>query len=90
MASPASLDGYPYLNLGVNGKPSFPALTPNIAEPALPRCRLSFSQCFTVDKTAGDGSKASEVFKQLAFREPRCGDCGASTPNPTFTCTASG
>ncbi|EPS98660.1 hypothetical protein FOMPIDRAFT_1031336 [Fomitopsis schrenkii] len=71
----SSLDGYPYLNLGVSGKPSFPALTPNIAEGALPRCRLSFSQCFTVNKTVGDGSKASELFKQLAFREPRCGDC---------------
>ena len=86
----ASLDGYPYLNLGVNGKPSFPALTPDTAEMALPRCRLSFSQCFTVDKTVGDGSKASEVFKQLAFREPRCGDCGMFPPNPTFTCAASG
>ena len=57
-------------------------VTPDIAEMALPRCRLSFSQCFTVDKTVGDGSKASEVFKQLAFREPRCGDCGAAPSFP--------
>ncbi|TFY57965.1 hypothetical protein EVJ58_g6702 [Rhodofomes roseus] len=71
----SSLDGFPYLNLGPNGKPSFPALTPDIAEMALPRCRLSYSQCFVVDKTVGDGSKASEVFKHLAFRDPRCGDC---------------
>lgn len=38
---------------------------------------MSYSQCFAVDSTVGDDSKASEVFKQLAFREPRCGDCGA-------------
>jgi len=74
----SSLDGFPYLNLGPTGKTSFPSLTPDTAEMALPRCRLSYSQCFTVDKTLGDGSKASEVFKHLAFRDPRCGDCVVS------------
>ncbi|KZT67094.1 hypothetical protein DAEQUDRAFT_729508 [Daedalea quercina L-15889] len=71
----SSLDGYPYLNLGSAGRPGFPSLAPDTAETALPRCRLSYAQCFTVDGTVGDGSKASEVFKQLAFRDPRCGDC---------------
>jgi len=63
------LDGYPYADLGTKGQPSFPSSTPDIPEHRLRACRISYEQCF-----AGH-SKASEVFKNLAFRELQCGDC---------------
>ncbi|KZT11759.1 uncharacterized protein LAESUDRAFT_754314 [Laetiporus sulphureus 93-53] len=60
----SSLDGYAY---GTGGDP--PRLTPDVNEGSLPQCVISYDECF-----AGH-TRASEVFKNIAFRHPRCGDC---------------
>ncbi|CCM05604.1 uncharacterized protein FIBRA_07832 [Fibroporia radiculosa] len=65
----SSMDGFAYATLGVIGQPKFPAFTPDIPERNLPRCFISYDECF-----AGH-SKASDVFKNVAFGNPKCGDC---------------
>ncbi|KAG9092209.1 hypothetical protein FRC06_000197 [Ceratobasidium sp. 370] len=82
-----SQDGYPYTFLGDYGSrywPRFP--TPSL------QCRIEFNVCFPPELT-----NASDVFKHVAFRAPKCGDCiinalvsasgplglSAFLPNPT-------
>lgn len=65
----ASLDGYPYTWLG-EGRESFHRLTPDISSDDLPSCTIRYDECF-------EGySRASDVFKHIAFEKPECGDCG--------------
>ncbi|KAH9933272.1 hypothetical protein B0H21DRAFT_780951 [Amylocystis lapponica] len=71
----SSLDGYPYTTLGVTGQKRWPSLSLDTRDGELPRCKLSYAECFVVQDFEGDPSRASEVFKNLAFRKPRCGDC---------------
>lgn len=73
----ASLDGYPYVALGINGQMSFPSFSSETDPGRMPRCRISFDQCFQIEATEDNPSRASEVFKNLAFRKHSCGDCGA-------------
>lgn len=65
----SSSDGYAYATLGTRGQQKWPAFTPDAPEDKLPSCRISFRQCFP------GHSRASEVFKHIAFRELQCGDC---------------
>ncbi|KZT11751.1 uncharacterized protein LAESUDRAFT_641601 [Laetiporus sulphureus 93-53] len=64
----SSLDGYAYATLGTWGAP-FPSFLRDVYEEELPVCRIGYDECF-----AGYDS-ASEVFKNVAFRRPECGDC---------------
>ncbi|KAH9917959.1 uncharacterized protein B0H18DRAFT_883279 [Fomitopsis serialis] len=63
----SSLDGYAYAGLGT-GAP-FSRVTPDVAEDDLLTCTISYDECF-----AGY-SRASDVFKHVAFENPQCGDC---------------
>lgn len=69
MVSAASQDGYAYGSLGY-GQDNFPSSTPDVPEESLPTCEIHFSQCF-----AGY-TRASDVFKRIAFEAHECGDCG--------------
>ncbi|KAI0927538.1 hypothetical protein AcV5_008051 [Taiwanofungus camphoratus] len=71
----SSLDGYPYVALGTNGQMSFPSFSSETDPGRMPRCRISFDQCFQIEATEDNPSRASEVFKNLAFRKHGCGDC---------------
>ncbi|KAI0952888.1 hypothetical protein AcW1_007251 [Taiwanofungus camphoratus] len=71
----SSLDGYPYVALGINGQMSFPSFSSETDPGRMPRCRISFDQCFQIEATEDNPSRASEVFKNLAFRKHSCGDC---------------
>ncbi|KZT64246.1 hypothetical protein DAEQUDRAFT_732853 [Daedalea quercina L-15889] len=64
----SSLDGYAYAGLGA-GASSFQRLTPDVPEGDLPTCTINFDECL-----AGY-SRASDVFKHIAFEDPKCGDC---------------
>ncbi|EPS98615.1 hypothetical protein FOMPIDRAFT_59328 [Fomitopsis schrenkii] len=69
----SSLDGYAYAWLG-EGRDSFHRLTPDISSDDLPSCTISYHECF-------EGySRASDVFKHIAFEKPQCGDCGILLP----------
>ncbi|KAG8885296.1 hypothetical protein FRB98_001881 [Tulasnella sp. 332] len=81
----SSFDGYPYTNLGSKGYRSFPEFTDKsasrarIAHPAF-TCTLNSMTCFNVPQGQGLHStpfitKASDMFKHVAFRHPDCGDC---------------
>ncbi|TFY56037.1 hypothetical protein EVJ58_g7880 [Rhodofomes roseus] len=63
----SSLDGYAYAGLGLGGP--FKQVTPDVAEDDLPTCTISFDECFP------GYSRASDVFKYVAFENPQCGDC---------------
>ncbi|PCH40329.1 hypothetical protein WOLCODRAFT_136778 [Wolfiporia cocos MD-104 SS10] len=63
-----SLDGYAYATLGTGGG-HFPSFLPDEQERALPKCTINYARCF-----AGH-SRASDVFKHIAFDNYRCGDC---------------
>ena len=74
----ASLDGYPYATF----KESEPESSSNKwavyyggDEDALPKCTISFETCFT-DK-GNPFTSASNLFKNIAFKELECGDCSA-------------
>ncbi|PCH40334.1 hypothetical protein WOLCODRAFT_98719 [Wolfiporia cocos MD-104 SS10] len=71
----SSLDGYPYAGLGITGQPEWPSFTTDKDEGRLPRCRVTFNECFVVESWEGDSNRASEVFKNIAFRKSKCGDC---------------
>jgi len=71
----SSLDGYPYSGLGVSGAPDWLKFSPDMDEGLLPRCRISYAECFVVEDWEGDATLASEIFKNIAFRHQRCGDC---------------
>ncbi|KAF9818549.1 hypothetical protein IEO21_02654 [Rhodonia placenta] len=64
----SSQDGYAYGSLGY-GQDNFPSSTPDVPEESLPTCEIHFSQCF-----AGY-TRASDVFKRIAFEAHECGDC---------------
>lgn len=72
----ASLDGSPYSGLGINGAPSFLRFSPDVDEGQLPRCRISYDECFVVRDYEGNPNSTSDVLKNIAFRHTRCGDCG--------------
>ncbi|KAG8879231.1 hypothetical protein FRB97_001850 [Tulasnella sp. 331] len=69
----SSFDGYPYSNMGRSGfdqLPDFGADDAKRARHLANRCRLERS-CFEV----GRSPTASNIFKNVAFRLPSCGDC---------------
>lgn len=71
----SSLDGFPYSGLGINGAPSFLRFSPDVDEGQLPRCRISYDECFVVRDYEGNPNSTSDVLKNIAFRHTRCGDC---------------
>ncbi|CCM00622.1 uncharacterized protein FIBRA_02658 [Fibroporia radiculosa] len=71
----SSLDGYPYSGLGVAGAPDWLKFSPDVPEGQLPRCRISYSECFVVPDFEGNPNRASDIFKHVAFRQSKCGDC---------------
>ena len=74
----ASLDGYPYINFALNPPDKktnvWPRYTHAVDEKDLRQCSLDYDTCFT-DGEHKQFTSASEVFKNIAFRQPRCGDC---------------
>ncbi|OSX57791.1 hypothetical protein POSPLADRAFT_1067806 [Postia placenta MAD-698-R-SB12] len=64
----SSQDGYAYGSLGY-GQDNFPSSTPDVPEESLPTCEIRFSHCF-----AGY-TRASDVFRRIAFEAHECGDC---------------
>lgn len=82
--SAASYDGYPYAGMGRSGFKEYPDLTSS--NPTTRgnhqgnRCTIQLATCFTVPDSKGgtlasQATKASEIFKHVAFRNPQCGDC---------------
>ncbi|KAG8982895.1 hypothetical protein FRB90_006471 [Tulasnella sp. 427] len=73
----ASYDGYPHTGLGRSGFKEYPDLTSSSDRERgthqANRCTLRLAECFTVAE--GKVKTASEVFKNVAFRNPQCGDC---------------
>ncbi|EKM49625.1 uncharacterized protein PHACADRAFT_214165 [Phanerochaete carnosa HHB-10118-sp] len=73
----SSLDGYPYINFSPSGGPKrnkWPRYTHDVDEKDLLQCSLDYDKCF-VDAEHKPFTHASEVFKNIAFREAQCGDC---------------
>ncbi|KIO29921.1 hypothetical protein M407DRAFT_161282 [Tulasnella calospora MUT 4182] len=71
----SSFDGYPYTGLEPSAPHRFPKFRkpqPDTRPQAGMTCNLS-QDCFHLPK--GIPMTASEIFKQVAFREPKCGDC---------------
>lgn len=71
----ASQDGYPYANIKDGAKNAWPVYGPETPEYNLPQCRINFRECFS-DGENRPFTRASDTFKNLAFRNPLCGDCG--------------
>ena len=76
----ASQDGYPYVNFIDGMKNQWPKYSRDVEERNLPRCTIDYRECFT--DQGQSFSQASEIFKNVAFRHPRCGDCSQ------FACAA--
>lgn len=72
----ASLDGYPYNELYEGGKSHWPSWSPKVEEKKLPRCTMSFQECFDIPGIDNGTARASDVFTNIAFVHPKCGDCG--------------
>ncbi|KAG8916073.1 hypothetical protein FRC01_003395 [Tulasnella sp. 417] len=71
----SSFDGYPYTGLERSASPRFPKFRKPIEEVkphAGATCNLS-QDCLHLPE--GTPATASEIFKQVAFRQPKCGDC---------------
>ncbi|KAG9032353.1 hypothetical protein FRB95_001535 [Tulasnella sp. JGI-2019a] len=69
----SSFDGYPYTNMGRTGFDQFPDFAADDATRSrrlATRCRLAQS-CLSL----GGSALASDVFKNVAFSVPSCGDC---------------
>ncbi|KAG8977129.1 hypothetical protein FRB90_008897, partial [Tulasnella sp. 427] len=76
----ASYDGYPHTGLGRSGFKEYPDLTSSSDRERgmhqANRCTLRLAECFTTPEGEAKGKRtASEVFKNVAFRNPQCGDC---------------
>lgn len=77
----ASLDGYPYTGLGARGYRSFALFNEKALKSRAPhpgtRCLINMYKCFG-NLPDGISPTASEIFKEVAFRVPECGDCSTS------------
>lgn len=84
LLSAASYDGYPYTGMGRSGFKEYPDFTSS--DPTTRgnhqanRCTIQLATCFTVPDPKGGTATASEIFKNVAFRNPQCGDCSTSPP----------
>lgn len=74
------MDGYPYTGLMEFGGGSFPEFTDGDTEVPYPhpamKCSLDLHECFKLPE--GVTPSASEIFRNVAFRNPACGDCSES------------
>ncbi|KAG8971643.1 hypothetical protein FRC05_010899 [Tulasnella sp. 425] len=75
----SSYDGYPYTGMGRSGFKEYPDFTS--PDPSTRgnhqanRCTIQLTTCFTVPDPKGGTTTASDIFKNVAFRNPQCGDC---------------
>lgn len=73
----ASQDGYPYSYIDETEHSQWQDFRPSTTSPDdLPECTISFDECFVHDNAPL--TRASDVFKHVAFRRPACGDCSTS------------
>ncbi|TFK86284.1 hypothetical protein K466DRAFT_493131 [Polyporus arcularius HHB13444] len=73
----SSLDGFAYNPYGFRGEggwPAYPADPPD-DEKDKNSCTIKREECFDIQGTDGGPPTASEVFKEIAFNKPQCGDC---------------
>ena len=71
----AALDGYPYAYVTDQHHDDWQWFKPStVPEDKLPECTISFDECFT--DNGEPFTRASDVFKHIAFQNIRCGDCG--------------
>ncbi|THH02656.1 hypothetical protein EW026_g250 [Hermanssonia centrifuga] len=69
----SSGDGYPYAYAEEHHHDEWPSFTSDTPADRLPICTMSYDECFTHE---GSGfSAATGMFKHIAFRNPKCGDC---------------
>ncbi|KAJ3559317.1 hypothetical protein NM688_g420 [Phlebia brevispora] len=69
-----SQDGYPYVNIDKNKK-QWPRFGADVGDSELPACTINYDECFTVNGKGWHYNMASDTFKNIAFRNPACGDC---------------
>lgn len=77
----ASYDGYPYASMNRVGFKNYPDFGVDDKQRGLHmanHCTLTQQTCFLTSSTQKTAT-ASEVFKNVAFRVPTCGDCSTST-----------
>ncbi|KAI0671047.1 hypothetical protein C8Q78DRAFT_973893 [Trametes maxima] len=68
----SSLDGYAYGHFEKKGKHNWASFT---ADDVRPQCSIKRDECFDIKGANGGAPTASEVFKHIAFENPKCGDC---------------
>ncbi|KAI0700102.1 hypothetical protein BC835DRAFT_1329341 [Cytidiella melzeri] len=69
----SSWDGYPYAYINEDDR-EWPSFRSNEKAENLPECTVSYEQCF-VDEQGSLFTRATDILKNIAFREPQCGDC---------------
>lgn len=70
----ASWDGYPYAYLNETHHDEWQSFAPNLSDDELPVCTISYEECFMDNGV--NITRATDVFTNIAFRKPKCGDCG--------------
>ena len=68
----ASQDGYPYATFQDDARNTW-ALYHGVDDKLLPRCAINYDVCFTDSGRLFEN--ASDVFKNIAFKQKQCGDC---------------
>ncbi|RPD56204.1 hypothetical protein L226DRAFT_535831 [Lentinus tigrinus ALCF2SS1-7] len=72
----SSLDGYAYNPYGRRGEGGWPGYNEDaMNDPEKHSCTIKRDECFGIQGVNGGPPTASEVFKEIAFNKPQCGDC---------------
>jgi len=70
----SSQDGYPYTGFVTSIKNQWPKFGGEVPENKLLQCGIDPVDCFADDEGSAF-TRASDVFTNIAFRKPKCGDC---------------
>lgn len=75
----ASLDGYAYNPYGRRGEGGWPGYSDDdhTSDQDKRSCTIKRDECFEIQGANGGSPTASEIFKEIAFNKPQCGDCSA-------------